>query len=457
MKKALILVMCLGIAAAVAPCVFAADDETKYTISGDVFTGYEYINNYENFSDNKALPSDEFTAWPYRYRVGVDANVGSNIHVFAQFQGYGNFGQNFASAPSFDVAWNPIEFMGNTSKDAVFYQGYIDLKNLGTDNLSLRVGRQEHTFGTQLLLGNNDFYSGQSFDGARLMYGAKDWGVEGFYYKLNEEFTHSMDFNLFGADGTFKVGSKMGEVGAYVFVTQQMSQFTEDVVLPPGLIVFPGEKLETYGARWGRMVNNAQDMKDMAFDWNVEAAFQSGDWRETDFPKVDFGGSLFEGWFGYNFGTGAGRSRAHIGLLMASGQKATDADTKENDFIPLFGDRWVYNRLGDLDAFDISDITDFNIGYEYTSGSEKHSLMVALHSLALAEDVTFGTTKEKDLGTELDVRYGYKINGHTTIDTGIAYLSPGKVVDHEAEFQSEGTVTSADPIERFWAKLRVRW
>ena len=495
MRKFVMFGLCaMLVAAFVAPQVLAADDEAKFKFSGEVRTRFEYLENYLDFTNNSDYDTgDSFSFWPYRVRLAMEGSIADNVTVFGELQNAGNFGANpffynndaslgridplMTAYPLFTSLQDPAFGLGSymnpysSGRTVNLYQGYVQLDKLFTNNLSIRVGRQEHTLGTQLLLGDNEFYNGISYDGAHIMWHPEKYKVDGFYYKLNELYQASTDANLFGVTGNFDLGKKLGNIDGYVIVYQNLAD-TEFVPVPSWL-QWNNMALTTIGARWGRMVQSADDMKDGAFDWNAEFAMQSGDSTYGSNYKYDFKGTIFEGWFGWNFKTGNGRSRVHVGALMASGQPE-DQTSNENGqdwkgFIPLFGNTWAYNRLGDLDLFDTTGINDINIGYCFATGNDKHKVMVTLHSFQLAEDITIydpvedTDNKYSKLGEELDVRYTLNINKMTSFSAGLATLMPGEAFDKlwkEGSYDQEAgtsTVTSADAVNRLYAQLRVRF
>jgi hypothetical protein len=503
MRKFVMFGLCAMLMAAFVAPALAADDEVKFKFSGEVRTRFEYTENYLDFTNNRDVINylddgidDKFSFWPYRVRFGVEGQIASNVKVYAEFQnagnfglsdiyagsdygygvlpnglfgygemGYGGYGPFMPAYPMLTSALDPAYgYTFVNQNDALLYQGYLQLDELFTaKNLSVRIGRQEHVIGTQLLMGDNEFYNGISFDGAHVMWHPEKYQVDGFYYKLNETLATSGDKNLWGLTGNYGMGKKLGDVTAYYIRTQNMSDYSfgyNDYYPVPGM--FPANTgLDTYGIRWGRMVKSDQDMKDLPFDWNFEAAFQSGDFG-TGTGKTDFGGSLIEAWFGWNFGLGSGRGRVHVGTLMASGQPA-DEETKYKAFVPLFGNTYAYNRLGDLDLFTTSDINDINLGFTWATKGDKHNFMFAVHSFQLAEDVflynpdTENEEAYKNLGTELDLRYTLNMNSKTSFSAGYATLMPGDVLDKILTNYTEGTVTSADSVNRLYAQVRVRF
>jgi len=509
MKKLLMLAMlAIIVAAFAAPQALAADDEGKTKFTGEFRSRFEYNDNYLDFTNDKDWEnyfggSDAKSYWPYRFRLGVEHQFSDNVKVYGEIQNAGHFGNTFnyygyyEGGGLFNYYLQPMhamdEYPVRTSindpafgenyyyyyphgRQMLLYQGYVELGKLGSENLSLRLGRQEQTLGTQLLMGNNEFYNGISFDGAHLMWHPEKYGVDAFYYKLNESYYASTDANLFGLTGKYDMSKSLGTVEGYVLVYQNLAD--TEYLPTPSWLAWNDMKLTTYGVRWGRMVKSADDMKDGAFDWNIEFALQSGDslynngGYEGGGYKYDFGGSIIEGWFGWNFATGSGRSRVHVGTLMASGQKEDETEGPNGmdykGFIPLFGNNWAYNRLGDLDLFDMTDINDINIGYSYMTENDKHKFGIMLHSFGLAEDITItDPVSDEDkslssLGEELDLRYTMKINDKTSFSAGYAYLMPGEVFDKGLSWYTYDEdplphITSADSVSRLWAQVRVRF
>jgi hypothetical protein len=231
------------------------------------------------------------------------------------------------------------------------------------------------------------------------------------------------------------------------------------LMLRDGIYDDSGGKLYTLGARFGRDIPMADD--DRAWDWNVEAAQQFGDFEPGGVDE-SFGGNIVEAWLGFNFGESDSHHRLHVGALYASGDEdALDGDF--DSFVPMFPDDHANNRLGDLDLFGdggfglnivgdllvtdfsivtsaMSNVTDLNVGWEWWG--EKSSVMVAAHVLSTSEDL--GT--EDEIGNELDARYGYEYTNHVAFELGAANLFAGDLLG-----------TDADDILRGWAQVRLRW
>ena len=315
----------------------------------------------------------------------------------------------------------------------------------------MRVGRQEHTYGTELFLGDNDYYAGQTFDGVRGMWqhGHNDLNV--MYYKISENncfapcfgLSSSADSSLFGAtyDWHFKT---WGTVGGYYLVGQDLGG--------DGPVGQPDSKLNVYGARWNRGMMS--DDKLNMFDWDLEYAAQSGDALDPAAAafKFDLSGSVLEAWFGFNYKAGNSHGRAHVGYFMTTGDKTTT--TKDEGFIPLYGDFHANNRLGDMDwvdQFGKRNITDINVGYDHWFGDEHH-VMFAYHTFKATKSNGFVSDK---LGDEIDLRYDYMYSKNLSLGVMIGQVNPGDGV--QLIYPYTLPANAKDSIQRASIQVKLSW
>jgi hypothetical protein len=90
----------------------------------------------------------------------------------------GNFGGKIALPKNIDIVINLQSFgtytrsLGPLDPNMSLYEAYVDMKNLDRNNrLSLRFGRMSlGKYGTEILVGDDDFTRGRSFEGVRLRY-----------------------------------------------------------------------------------------------------------------------------------------------------------------------------------------------------------------------------------------------------------------------------------------------
>lgn len=452
MKKVLLTVLAGALTGmAFVPALAADDAEKKFVINGEVRARYEYLNNYFDLTDNDGSGDgndDSYSFTPYRVKLGITGYFAKNVTAHVDLDYTGFFGDQFN--PQKDV--NPPTGQFDTpylfsTQGLQLYTGWLEIGKIGGSDFGVRIGRQENTYGTELFLGDNDYYAGLSFDGARGMWQHGNNDLNFFYYKIAEDNYYipgpaggANDSSLFGATYDYNFSNGWGAVGGYLLVAQDLAGI--------GPITAPDSSMNTYGVRWNRGMMNGDKLN--MFDWNIEAAFQSGDAFDPAFPpKIDLGGSVIEGWFAFNYKAGDTHGRVHIGTLMTSGDKFSSADKFEG-FIPLYGDFHANNRFGDLDWVDNtasffagSNITDYNIGYEHWFANDAHYVMFAYHMFSATED-NGGTTD--DIGDEIDLKYGYQYSKNLGFEVTLGQANPG-----------DWFGPNADSVQRVTAQAKLSW
>ena len=461
MKKVLFTVLA-GVLAGMsfAPARAEDDMDKKFDFNGDVRVRYEYLNNYldaKDTDDTTNANSDNSSFAPYRVRVGLTGNFAKNVSAHVDLQYNGHMGDQFNPAwdnPFFSTfpvpvgQGDPYQFI---TSGLQVYQGYIDVAKIGGSDFGLRIGRQEHTYGTELFLGDNDYYAGRTFDGVRGMWqhGGSDLNL--FYYKISENncggpcfgLSSSADSNLFG--GTYDWHfTTWGTVGGYVLIGQDLGG--------DGPVGFPDSKLNVYGVRWNRGMMT--DDKLNMFDWDIEYAKESGDALNPAAAAFKFklGGSVAEGWFGFNYKAGNSHGRAHIGAFMSSGDNAST--TKDESFAPLYGDFHANNRLGDMDWVDewgSHNITDYNAGYDHWFGDEHH-VMFAYHKFKATKS---SGAPSSDIGDEIDLRYDYMYSKNLTFGVMLGQVNPGDGV--QLIYPYTLAANAKDSIQRISVSAQLHW
>ena len=465
MKKVLFTVFA-GVLAGmmIAPARAADDADEMFTFNGEVRARYEYLNNYIDLTDNdsgSAVGADAMGIIPYRVIVGITGNFEKNVSAHVDLQYAGHMGDEFHPSkdnPLFLPIGSPMGQADVAYLDITqgmqLYQGWLEIGKIGGSDFGARVGRAEHTYGTELFMGDNDYYNGLSFDGFRGMWQHGSSDLNFFYYKIAEEnclgancFTPngsgpgaSADSNLWGVTYDWKF-KRWGTVGGYALISQDLGF--------DGPVGIPDSKVMTYGLRWNRGMMTDDNLN--MFDWNLEYAMQTGDLGEpfAITPAIDISSYVLEGWFAFNFNVGDSHGRVHIGTLMTGGQDPASVDAES--FIPLYGDFHAYNRFGDLDwvdQFGPHNITDFNIGYEHWFG-DAHYVMFAYHMFSDTESAV--GQPEDHIGDEFDLKYGYKYSKNLGFEVLLGQASPD-----DAYFAFFGLPTT-DPVERLAFMAKLDW
>ena len=119
---------------------------------------------------------DQFQYFPYRIRIAAEGHFTKNVSAWIEFQNVGVAGNG---GPTRSGA-------GGDGSDVEMYQGNMTLDKLWSDSFSLRIGRQEMVAGNELLLGDDDFYTGISHDGGVGMWDFDNVDVMVWYTRPTE-------------------------------------------------------------------------------------------------------------------------------------------------------------------------------------------------------------------------------------------------------------------------------
>jgi len=287
-----------------------------------------------------------------RTRLGVEATFTDDVSAFIEFQMSSIWGDeaalgregaagDFLSSPDCydDYGYNGYGLASSpgSSESVDVYQAYIQADDMFDYPVSMKVGRQEMSYGTELLIGDRDFFQrGLSFDAVKLMYEDGDLAVDAWWSKLVERGTvqSDADTDFYGIYGTYS-GVEDMIIDTYVLLVRQ-GQMSET------------DNQYTAGAR------AAGDLMDTGIDYNAEAAFQFGeDGNGNDYEawlldvllayaiEADYNPALFAG---YTFSTGDG--------------DATDSDNERFTF--PFTDN--HARWGYSDAIGLGNMNVIKVG-----------------------------------------------------------------------------------------------
>jgi len=449
MKKFLyVALLAVGVVVMMTPPVMA-QEEKPFTIHGEVRFRGDYINNTRDFNDNN---DDGGLVFPYRVRIAAEGKFTKNVSTWIEIH-HAAF------------AGNTGPFQTGQSADAELYQGNMTFDQLWSKNFSLRIGRQEIVAGNELLLGDLDFYTGISHDGAVGNWKLKKVNVMVWYTRPTDNafsFASSPLPDFIFVPPSFGGGVQhfLGGYATWTFnKTQTFDVYLMDFIdrgfggAPGG-----GGNFQTVGARY------AHDTTGTGFFWDVEALGQFGQFESAALGSsgfdVDASGKALEGWFGYSIKSGKKIHRFYGRLESASGDK-TNTNGKNEGFIPLFGD--VHNRLGHGDWFQMSsNPTNLNGGVPgggtgiqglsagYTGYyNDRHEFGVAFWQYKVAEEN--GSTLGKKLGTGTDVWYGFNYSRNVSFTASLSQLSPDDALT------GTGPGTFNDNVTRLYGQARLRF
>jgi hypothetical protein len=91
-KYALLALAALALVGTNVPARAADGDAIKFDVIGEVRARMDYWENYTDLNDDN---HDNFSAWPYRVRVGVHGMLTENVAAHVEFQNFGTFGNEW--------------------------------------------------------------------------------------------------------------------------------------------------------------------------------------------------------------------------------------------------------------------------------------------------------------------------------------------------------------------------
>jgi hypothetical protein len=445
MKKAFIGAMLFALA--MTPVLAGAD----VTTHAEIWNRYENVSNFLDFTDTTSGggSDDSFDFGVYRVRAGMGVEFDENITGMIEFQNFGTWGNSFVPSNAQDPISGAVDARGLTDSNVELYQAWVKLANIAGSNFSLTFGRQEHTLGNELHIGDSDFYSGQYFDGLRGVFDFESWELNLFYYLVKERniLPGSLegegpvngghdDVTFFGAHANFDINDA-NSIEPYVLVYKDSNEF--------GSVFGPKMDTTTIGALY------QFDSDDSQFDGSFEYAFQTGEQGPNG--NTDISSWVAEGAFGYDFnGDEDGQNRLGIGLaIWADGDDPSDNEA----FQELFTDS--HRRFGLLDLFSsqlstgglgvggggdtLHNLQDININWAWNNGT--HGFGAAYHMFTCFEENNCGG--DDDLGTEIDLRYNFNHGEHFGVEVVAAMFEPGDTFG-----------TADDSVMRIYAMGKVR-
>lgn len=390
-RTTLVLMAAAGLLFSAGTLAFAeGDGPEKLTINDFELSGQIRVRGNVFDPDENAVEGlGEDSYVEQRTVLGVQANVNENLAGVVEVDVYSNWGDQFRS--------NPLTGEDDADSSSVgLYQGYIDWQ---MDGAALTVGRQELVFGSEWLLGNNsngyDFY-GLSYDALRLDLGQED-GLNAalFAAKMAEghQNFYERDADLFGIYGNY--GACEGQdFDVYALYYRDKGQYPMD----------GGDvNLYTVGLRVA-----ADQLNDMALDYDLEGAYQWGEYETVGGMDIDYGTWAVNAEAGYTLDVEMA-PRMYVLFAYLSG-----GDDDEMSFNRLMSDKryfsWERNRA-------LTNALVYGVGLT-VDPDENSELGVSWTYLQVHEEVV-----EDTLGWEAAAWYGYDVYSNFNVNLGFAWFS----------------------------------
>lgn len=346
------------------------------------------------------------------------------------------------------------------------HQAYFTLGNHKEFPLSLKVGRQELSYGDERLVGAFAWNNiGRVFDAVKVR-GQTPWfAAEAFTSKLvlpdDNNFNVWNDYNLFSG---LHISSKLipkNTTEVYLFARNDgigSATANPGAVLPFQTPAPAARDIYTIGARFK---SNPGELGN--FDYTVEGAYQFGNWKQaTNSVRLDHEAFAVVANAGYTFADTFGSPR--IGLEYAFGSGDSDPnDGKHETFDNLFPTNHKF--YGYMDFFSWQNIHDVRAIFTIKPTS-RLSVAIEGHAFWLADTAdslynaggvarqTPGSTVGGGngfnrnpsygsfVGTEIDVVAGYALTKFANLEAGYGHFFTGDYVD--ATWATVGGSADAD-------------
>jgi len=433
MKKLIVFALAVIVGLCFSQPSRAAMDQgdKKFEVTGEVRFRGDYTDNATDLNSD-APGDDSGVVWPWRVRAAIHGQFSRNVSAHVEFQNFGFSGDGDNGINSFN---------GSSGGNTELYQGWVELGDIGGSSFDLRMGRQELMYGSEMLVGDFDFYNGATHDGFRGAWQYKKWTLDVWDTKLSDGVGFGPeifptdngpnDVNFYGAYATFKPFKMLG-IDAYALLLQDATD----------------EHRWTYGGR-------VYSKRDSNWTWEAEAALQTGEFEAS---ATDINALGFEGEMGFQWRKSKIHPRVYGRYSRYSGDDPSTTG-KDESFNPLFQD--FHARNGYSDAFRATDLSTLRAGVSWGIKEDRHVFGADVLKFQLDQDIG----GESDLGSELDLHYKYAYSKNVNITAAIASFQPGKVFDGATvgtpisggSVAPDVTATGDDSAMRIYVNTRLRF
>ena len=366
--------------------LMAVQSYAQLTISGELRPRSEFRNGYKTLT-----PDDSEAALFVSQRTRLNTKyVTDDYTFFLSFQ---------------DVrVWGDVKQLNVADNNGlVLHQAWGQIKF--NPNFALKLGRQEIVYDDSRMFGNVGWaQQARSHDAAIFKFGNENYKLDlGIAYNQDKE---ALFENLYTVAGNYKA--------------MQYAWFHKDFNNVKASFLFLNNGLQNVGAeelRYSQTFGTHLKFKGSdALSINANAYLQTGkDVADRDLSAylvgLDLGYKASSDW---NFG---------LGFEMQSGNDYNGDASENKAFTPFYGTNHKFN--GFMDYFYVGNhggsvgLVDVYVKAKTKLG-EKSSLTAFIHNFSSQAEIGDGV--DKQLGTEIDLVYGHKLNKDVTIGAGYSQM-----------------------------------
>lgn len=255
------------------------------------------------------------------------------------------------------------------NSDAVrIHQAYIDMKHFPDASLSMRLGRQELTYGREALVGADDWdLDGRSFDAIRLYTNNPCWNADGFYALVGDTTGsgHKIHFEGLNLKRTSLMKTVNEVYGFYLSIPPNVS-YVDNTPARESKLYTIGTRMEgKLGPRW-------------FYHWMVNR--QTGRMTVPGTPETRLDIDAYNGLLNLDYFAGHKVVR-NVGFEVTSstGDKAY-TPTKMETFSPLFPSN--HDRSGAMDWWGMMNSRILTL-YTFLDLSRTLEMLMEVHSFSI--------------------------------------------------------------------------
>ncbi len=511
------MVATVGGTMVVADSAFAKTDMDKLTLGGDAKVKYE-VRTGATFGSSKS----NLSAAASRIRINVGYDLTPDVSFFVQLQDARKWGsENCSFVGTTGVGagaglggCNPgaigtVATVGKANQYGTgvdLHQGYILVKNILHQGLSLKLGRQEIAFGDHRLFGTDTWSMvGNAFDAVRLTHSAPMADVDLFWARLSDNngttfgsgtgtgpesgvfFPEAgrfatQDQDLYGAYVTLKPAEKWTVEPYYFWLNDWRSSVGRAAITDP-------QAADQSRSTWGGRISG----KTGGLDLTTEAAYQFGSIASgglTGGKRERINAHAETAKIGYTFEPVPMKPRLGFEFNYASGDndnnKATPAGAVNqhrgnfNTFENLFPTN--HGRMGYMDLMAWKNMVSYAAVFD-VKPSEKSKLEVKFSILRLAnkqdnwyrgQQVIYATScstgvaacggranEAASLGQEMAVHYWVTLKERFKLEFGYGHFFAGEYLRKSrpqalSAGQARSTATFTENGDQDWGYVMAK-
>jgi hypothetical protein len=343
----------------------------------------------------------------------------------------------YADVPAITGTGKTVGY-GPESDQIDIHQGYLTAGNQKEFPLTLKVGRQELSYGEERLIGAFDWNNiGRSFDDAKLRW-ADTWGTVDAFTGMPvvpREGEFDMPNNQDWFSGVYATLTPVPKtiVEGY-FLSRNSSRSAASTFNDPEFPQPTARDIYTIG---GRLKSKPGEL--YGFDYTLEGAYQFGDFAPSaTLPRMEQDAFMFVSEIGYTFAGIWAKPRLGVEFDYASG---SDGGSTHGTFDTLFPT--PHKFFGSLDLFSLQNIQELGVNLTLKP-TKRWSIAVIGNALWLADTrdylynaagvprTTGGygihSTFNPFIGTEITVIAGYAVTSFATVEAGYGHLFSGDYI-----------------------------